>query len=41
MCPGMPTGTEAEVLGAARALQARGARAVLVTLGADGALLLT
>jgi len=38
---GMPTGTEAEVLGAARALQARGARAVLVTLGANGALLLT
>ena len=37
----MPTGTEAEVLGAARALQARGARGVLVTLGADGALLLT
>ena len=37
----MPTGTEAEVLGAARALQARGARAVLVTLGAEGALLLT
>ena len=37
----MPTGTEAEVLGAAQALQARGARAVLVTLGANGALLLT
>ena len=38
---GMPTGTEVEVLAAARALQARGARSVLVTLGVQGALLLT
>ena len=37
---GKPTGTAAEVEAAARSLQARGARNVLVTLGSDGALLL-
>ena len=36
----MPTNTSSEVLAAAQSLQARGARNVLVTLGADGALLL-
>ena len=36
-----PNPSPNQVLGAARALQARGARAVLVTLGANGALLLT
>jgi ribokinase len=38
---GMPTATQAEVLAAARALQTKGVRNVLVTLGEDGALLLT
>lgn len=38
---GLPTSTEAEVLAAAASLRARGARSVLVTLGARGALLLT
>lgn len=37
----MPTGTDKEVLAAARSLQARGARNVLVTLGDNGSLLLT
>lgn len=36
---GMPTQTDAEVAAAARALQARGARHVLVTLGERGAIL--
>lgn len=36
---GMPIGTEAEVLAAVAALRQRGARAVLVTLGARGAIL--
>jgi ribokinase len=36
----MPTGSRAEVIAAAKSLQARGAANVLVTLGADGSLLL-
>ncbi len=38
---GMPVGTEAEVAAAARSLVARGIEAVIVTLGARGALLVT
>jgi len=38
---GMPTSTEEEILQAARSIQARGAKHVLVTRGEDGALLLT
>lgn len=38
---GMPTSGRAEVLAAARSLRARGARNVLVTLGAEGSVLLT
>ena len=38
---GLPTASRAEVLEAARSVQARGAASVLVTRGAEGALLLT
>lgn len=37
---GMPTGTHEEQLAAARALQGKGVKSVLVTVGADGAFLL-
>ena len=37
----MPVNNESEILAAAKSLQLRGARNVLVTLGADGSLLLT
>jgi len=38
---GMPTATEGQVIAAARTLQSKGVKNVLVTLGADGAIWLT
>ncbi|SDP28439.1 ribokinase [Selenomonas ruminantium] len=38
---GLPTGTEAEVVAAAKALIAKGVKNVLVTLGGDGTMLVT